>query len=130
MYAVCFSDGEYETFRCLSCDKTFVSKPAIGRHFDRDPSHGEVTITAADIETEEDRSDGEVVSRGVAPRQLLDRLTRDEADFDVETDEMGTNDGGDTDDINGIDGIDGTGDCARSADSTGEDVEPDGERPR
>jgi hypothetical protein len=61
---------------------------------------------------------------------LLDRLTRDEADFDVETDETGTNDGDDTDDTNGIDGIDGTGDRARSADSTGEDVEPDGERPR
>ena len=70
--------GEHETFRCLSCDKTFVSKPAIGRHFDRAPSHGEVTITAADIETEGDRSDGEAVSRGVARRQLLDRLTRDE----------------------------------------------------
>lgn len=50
MHTLHFADGKHETFGCLACSRSFVSKTALQRHFDRNPSHGAVTITAADIE--------------------------------------------------------------------------------
>jgi hypothetical protein len=49
MYTLRFADGEHATFGCLACSRSFVSKAAVQRHFDRNPSHDEITITGADI---------------------------------------------------------------------------------
>lgn len=77
MYALWFSDGEHETFGCLTCKRGFVSKRAIERHFDRNPSHGEVTITGSEIAEGRPGPDSDDVPRGVARRRLLRRLSRD-----------------------------------------------------
>lgn len=51
MHTLYFTDGEHETLGCLACGRAFLSKTAVQQHFDREPSHEEVTITAPDIET-------------------------------------------------------------------------------
>ena len=59
MYTLRFANGEHETFGCLACSRSFVSKRALQRHFDRNPSHEGLTITGTDIEGADHRDGSE-----------------------------------------------------------------------
>lgn len=117
MYALWFSDGEHETFGCLTCERSFVSKQAIERHFDRNPSHGEVTITGPEIAGKRTGSDNDV-PRGVARRRLLRGLARDPETSPPET-------GGDSVTDRGRDA-----DSLEDGNENGNEIEGNGERPR
>ena len=126
MYMMEYTDGVHETFGCLGCGRTFVSREAIGRHFERNPAHGEVTITGSHIEQDRTPDD---LPRGVARRRVMRRLHPDALTSGVgmETDTDADIDSRVDPDVDADTGIDRRSDDPDRDDSSGASIESDGD---